>query len=142
MRSLLKWRTGTPFSAYTGVDSNLDGQFSDKPVLNGDPLLRNSFRQPNVFKQDLRVTKNFKIREEHNLALIFEMFNLWNTDNLSYDVNINEQGSSTSLGSLWGTGQTPLATFRTLRFPDGTLNTRSISFGLPFQLQVAAKYTF
>ena len=140
--SIVEWRTGTPFSAYTGVDSNLDGQFSDKPVLNGAPLLRNSFRQPNFFKQDLRVTKNFKVSEGHNLALIFEMFNLWNTDNLSYDVNINEQGSSTSLGSLWGTGQTPLATFRTLRFPDGTLNTRSISFGLPFQLQVAAKYTF
>ncbi|MCI0625113.1 MAG: hypothetical protein L0387_26295 [Acidobacteria bacterium] len=105
-------------------------------------MLRNSFRQPNFFKQDLRVSKNLKVREGHNLALIFEMFNLWNTDNLSYDVNINEQGGSTSLGSLWGAGQTPVSTFRTLRFPDGTLNIRGINVGLPFQLQVAAKYTF
>jgi hypothetical protein len=41
--STLEWRTGTPFSAFTGVDSNGDGQLTDRPIIAGVPLLRNSF---------------------------------------------------------------------------------------------------
>ncbi|MSO23481.1 MAG: hypothetical protein EXQ58_09570, partial [Acidobacteria bacterium] len=41
-----EWRTGSPFSAFTNVDSNGDGQFTDKPIVGGIPLLRSAFRQP------------------------------------------------------------------------------------------------
>ncbi len=77
-----EWRTGGPFSAFTNTDSNGDGQFTDKPIIGGIPLLRNAFRQPNIFNQNVRVSRNFKIREGHQVALIFEMFNIWNTENL------------------------------------------------------------
>ncbi len=136
-----EWRTGSPFSAFTGVDSNSDGQFTDKPIINGVPLLRNAFRQPNFFNQDIRLSRNIKIREGHQVALIFEMFNVWSTDNLSFGVSTNES-TTTALGSRWGTGQTPLSTFRTLYLPDGTFNRGGTNVGVPFQLQVAAKYTF
>ena len=63
--SVFEWRTGTPFSAFTNADSNGDGQFTDKPIINGLPLLRNAFRQPNFFNQDLRLTKNVRVREGH-----------------------------------------------------------------------------
>ena len=139
--TIAEWRTGSPFSAFTGGDSNGDGQFTDKPIIGGIPLLRNAFRQPNFFNQDLRVTKNFKIREGHQVSLIFEMFNLWNNENLSFGVSTNES-STTALGSRWGTGQTPLSTFRTFYLPDGTFNRGGTNVGTPFQLQVAAKYTF
>jgi hypothetical protein len=139
--TIVEWRTGHPFSAFTGSDSNGDGQFTDKPIIDGIPLLRNAFRQPNVFNQDLRVTKFLNIREGHQVSLIFEMFNLWNTENPFYDVSTNES-STAALGSQWGRGQTPLSTFRTIRFPDGTFNRNGASAGVPFQLQVAVRYTF
>lgn len=136
-----EWRTGSPFSAFTNVDSNGDGQFTDKPIIGGSPLLRNAFRQPNFFNQDIRLSWNFKIGEGHQLALIFEMFNVWNNENLSFGVSTNES-STTALGSRWGVGQTPLSTFRTFYLPDGTFNRFGVNVGTPFQLQVAAKYTF
>ena len=139
--SVFEWRTGTPFSAFTNADSNGDGQFTDKPIINGLPLLRNAFRQPNFFNQDVRLTKNVRVREGHQLAIIGEMFNIWNTENLSYLVSTNES-TTADLGSRWGPGQTPLSTFRTFRLPDGTLNRNGINAGFPFQLQVALKYTF
>jgi hypothetical protein len=139
--TIAEWRTGSPFSAFTNVDSNSDSQFTDKPIIGGIPLLRNAFRQPNFFNQDLRLTKNFKIREGHQVALIFEMFNVWNNENLSFGVSTNES-STTALGSRWGLGQTPLSTFRTFFLPDGTFNRGGTNVGTPFQLQVAAKYTF
>ena len=139
--TIAEWRTGSPFSAFTGGDSNGDGQFTDKPIIGGIPLLRNAFRQPNLFNQDLRVTKNFRIREGHQISLIFEMFNIWNNENLSFGVSTNES-STTAAGSRWGNGQTPLSTFRTFYLPDGTFNRGGTNVGVPFQLQVAAKYTF
>jgi hypothetical protein len=139
--TIVEWRTGSPFSAFTGTDSNGDSQFTDKPIIDGVPLLRNAFRQPNVFNQDMRLSKTIKIREGHQVSLLFEMFNLWNKRNLSYNVSTNES-STTALGSVWGRGQTPAATFRTLFLADGTFNQRGTNVAAPFQLQVAAKYTF
>src|SRR6185503_12653591 len=116
--SIGEWRTGSPFSAFTNVDSNADGQFTDKPIIGGIPLLRNGCRQPNFFNQDIRLSRNFKIREGHQMALIFEMFKIWNNENLSFGVSTNESTTS-ALGSRWGLAQTPLSTFRTFYLPNG-----------------------
>lgn len=150
---ITEWRTGLPFSAFTGVDSNRDSQFTDKPIIAGVPLLRNSFRQRNFFNTDLRVTKTFTIHEQHKIALMFEMFNVFNVHNFFYSVSTNES-STTALGSRWGTGQTPAVPFRTIHVPAGsssactrpgvdpTLNCGGASIASPFQLQVALKYSF
>lgn len=138
---ILTYRSGLPFSAFTGIDSNRDSQFTDKPIIGGVPLLRNSFRQPNFFNVDLRVAKSFPLVEEHKLELIFDMFNVFNNRNFTYGVSSNES-TTTALGSRWGTGQTPLTTFRTIRLPDGKLNRGGASVATPFQLQVALKYSF
>jgi TonB dependent receptor len=55
--TLTTWRTGIPFSAFTGVDSNNDRQFTDKPIINGVHLPRNSFRRGNFFNIDFRASK-------------------------------------------------------------------------------------
>ena len=140
--SIIEWRTNFPFSAFTGIDSNGDGQLTDKPIINGVPLLRNSFRQPNSFSHDLRLTKILRLTETHHLSWILDIFNVWNSNNFLFTTSINEQGSSTALGSLWGRGQVPLPTFRTLRLPDGSINRGGIFTAFPFQIQVAVKYTF
>jgi hypothetical protein len=138
---IVTYRTGVPFSAFTGTDSNGDSQNNDKPIIAGIPLLRNSFRQPNFFNIDLRVSKTFKIKEGHNLELLFDMFNVTNQRNFFYGVTVNES-STPALGSRWGIGQTPLPTFRTLTNPDGTYNRNTASVASPFQLQAALRYSF
>jgi hypothetical protein len=139
--SILQWRTGLPFSPFTGVDSNGDSQFTDKPIVNGVWLRRNSFRQPNFFGNDLRVTKNFSITERQRVQFIVDLFNFTNRRNFTYSVSSNES-STTALGSRWGTGQTPLPTFRTIYLQDGTLNRGGVNAGSPIQLQLALKYQF
>jgi len=161
-------RTGIPFSAFTGIDSNNDKQFTDKPIVNGVHLARNSFRQPNFFNIDFRASKTFTLHEKHKLALIFDMFNLINKHNFFYQVSTNES-TTTAAGGIWGTfptgdpraGQTlptPLPAFRTIHLPAGTtpncsavrlalgvdptLNCAGASIFAPFQLQLALKYTF
>jgi hypothetical protein len=138
---IFELRSGLPFSAFTGVDSNRDGQFTDKPIVNGVPLLRNAFRQPKYFNTDVRVSKFFPITERHRVILAADLFNLFNRRNWAYNVSTNES-STTALGSRWGTGQTPLPTFQSIYLPDGTLNTGGARVGNPFQMQLSLKYNF
>lgn len=138
---ILTFQTGFPFSAYTGVDSNGDSQYTDKPYIDGVMLPRSSFRNTNRFFPDMRVSKTWAIKERHRVMLAFDMFNFLNLNNLSYNVSDNES-STTALGSKWGTGQTPLSTFRSIYLPDGKLNMGGLSAGSPFQMQASLKYTF
>ena len=46
--------------------SNKDGNFTDRPIINGALLARNSFRQPNFWNTDLRVSKSIRFTERHN----------------------------------------------------------------------------
>ena len=141
--SVFEWRTGPPFTAFTGVDNNRDGQLTDRPIIAGVPLLRNAFRQPNHFQHDLRLAKNFQFgKNGRRLEWIAELFNTWDTKNYLFTFNPNEQGPAGAVGSLWGPGQTPLPTFRAKYLPDGSLNANGLFVGAPIQLQVALKYRF
>ena len=66
---IMTWRTGLPFSAFTNSDSNKDGNFTDRPIINGVLLARNSFRQPNFWNTDMRITKSFRIAERHKVEI-------------------------------------------------------------------------
>ena len=138
---IMTWRTGTPFSAYTNSDSNKDGNFTDRPIINGVLMDRNSFRQPNYWNTDLRISRNFRITERHRVELIVDLFNAFNHENWSYSVSSNES-TTTAKGSIWGTNQTPLSTFRALRLPDGTLNIGGASVSSPIQAQFSLRYAF
>jgi outer membrane receptor protein involved in Fe transport len=139
--AIMSARSGRPFSAFTGTDSNRDSQFTDKPIIDGVMLERNSFRQPNFFNADMRVSKFININERHRVQVIFDLFNILNRTNYYYNVSTNES-STTALGSRWGTGQTPLPTFRAIYLPDGSRNRGGVNVSDPFQAQVALKYTF
>jgi len=134
-------RSGLPFSAFTGVDSNKDGNFTDRPYIDGVSLPRNSFRQPNYWNTDLRVSKLFHLTERHTIQLNADLFNAFNHTNWFYGASTNES-TTTALGSKWGTGQTPLSTFRTILLPDGSYNKGGASVSSPFQLQLSLRYLF
>ena len=138
---IMNYRSGLPFSAVTNVDSNRDGLFTDRPIINGIPQLRNSFRQPNFFNLDMRASWSHTFVEKHKVEFLFDFFNILNHRNNFYSSSTNES-STTALGARWGTGQTPLATFRTFKLADGSLNKGAMSVSTPFQAQVGLKYSF
>jgi hypothetical protein len=138
---ILSLRSGTPFSPFTNVDLNKDSQFTDRPIVNGVMLERNSFRNLRYFQNDFRVSKRFHITERHYISLAADMFNLVNAANLGYGVSTNESTTS-ALAPRWGVGQTPISTFRNLYNSDGTLNKSTTNAGAPFQMQLSLKYNF
>ena len=75
---ITEWRTGLPFSAFTGTDSNRDSQFTDKPIINGVPLLRNSFRfrLHNTSYRGLRFSFRGTVGEAYVTFLLFGILTL------------------------------------------------------------------
>jgi hypothetical protein len=84
--------SGLAYPAYSSVDINGDtviNQFSnnDRPTVqigSGAPYLlpRYPARQPAFFSWDMRLTKDFKLRERYSLRLVADIFNLTNASNL------------------------------------------------------------
>lgn len=78
---VLQWRTGTPYTALLGFDANDDNEFNDRPVINGEIVERNSFRQPDFKTLDVRLTKSFSTGGG-DFQVFGEVFNVFNWDNL------------------------------------------------------------
>jgi outer membrane receptor protein involved in Fe transport len=82
------YRSGFPYTAYSeGWDSNGDGQDENEQALiqNSDGSYfryeRNTFRQPNYKKLDLRLSWTANFGRDFSLELIFDVFNVTNSDN-------------------------------------------------------------
>jgi hypothetical protein len=88
--SLATWRSGRSAPAYASNDINNDGNsgargiFSDRPTdpATGQLLPRFPFRQPKFFSFDIRLLKAFDVGDAGYLEGSFEVFNLFNNDNL------------------------------------------------------------
>jgi hypothetical protein len=93
--------TGQPYNVTIGSDANNDADSgTDRPTIGGVHYRRNSGRQPNAYRIDLRLAKNFRLGPG-KLGLIAECF------------NVNNHALYTVSNTTWGSGQTPLATFGT-----------------------------
>ncbi|HEY2738710.1 MAG TPA: hypothetical protein VGK45_09910, partial [Thermoanaerobaculia bacterium] len=115
--------TGTPYTATIGADVNGDGQSgTDRPTVNGVHFDRNSFRQPDIYSLDLRISKSFRVWTG-DLSIFADCFNCTNAANRS------------TTNTTWGTGQAPRSDF-------GTLNSFSTSNPPPRTIQLAARYDF
>ena len=114
--------TGSPFTPYTSSDLNNDGNFTDRPTVNGVNLGRNSYRYPDFASLDLRLQKAFALGPG-SLSLIAECFNCGN--NANWSVN-TAWGSNTS---------TPGSSF-----DSRLLNSSTIAF--PRTYQFAIRYDF
>jgi len=78
-----------PYNHTTGRDDNLDFITNDRPA----GVRFNSLRGDSLFLMDLRLTKKFFLRETTNVEVIWEMFNVFNTANLT-DYNGNERAAT------------------------------------------------
>jgi hypothetical protein len=81
----------------TGDDTNGDGYRVDRPA----GFARNSFRTPMQASFDASFVRRLALREHVRLELRAEVFNLFNRSNFI------------KLNNIYGTGETPAATFLT-----------------------------
>jgi hypothetical protein len=107
---ILTANTAPPYNQTTGIDDNLDFVINDRSLGVGF----NSLRGDSFFTTDLRLSKRVHLGETRNVELMWEMFNLFNTANLT-DFNGNQRAT-------------------TFRQPRAALP--------PFQAQLGARFTF
>ena len=139
LSGILTAQSGQPYSAFLNSDLNNDGNRSNERVPGS---ARNTYRLPNLFSVDPRLTKRIPITERANLNLIVEAFNVFNRRNITgvrttlYNVSTNTATATPCSGlGVGGRCLTPQTT-------------GSVAFGLPTNdlgprvLQLAAKFTF
>jgi hypothetical protein len=113
------YNTGSPYSGFAGADLNNDGEAStDRPTINGEHIGRNTFRQPDFYSLDLRLSKSFTLGPG-DIALAVDCFNCTDASNRFV--------TSTTRG----TGATPLATFG-----------QETGVGTPRTFQLSLRYDF
>lgn len=116
------YQTGRPFTPRVNVDMNNDGiADTDRPVVGGAHLARNSYRLPDFTTLDLRVGVGLDLGPGR-LSVLAECFNCANSANRGL----------TAAAQQWGTGATPPPTF-------GVPNTVTNS---PRAFQAALRYDF
>jgi hypothetical protein len=108
---IFSYASRLPFNILTGNDRNFDTNFNDRPLGVG----RNTGRGFNSTSLDLRLSRKFHLTDRFGLEAMFEGFNVLNRANLQLPNNV------------FGTGQTPLATFGS---PTAAGDPRQIQLGL------------
>ncbi len=93
-----RYATGSPYTPLAGRDLNNDNiGGTDRPTVDGVHLARNSFRQPDFYELDLRLSKGFKIWEG-NLQLFAECYNCTNAPNRSVTGANQVYGANPAVG--------------------------------------------
>ena len=120
LSSTFTYRSGTAENPVVGSDVNGDGNSSsDRPIVNGVELERNSYEGANYAGLNLRLSKRFGFDRRRALLLQIEAFNALNRTNLS------------GLNMTWGTTVDPRSTFGEFT-----------SANSPRQIQLGAKLEF
>jgi outer membrane receptor protein involved in Fe transport len=84
LSGIATWQSGQPYSALVNADLNNDGNNRNDRAPG---FARNSFRLPDYFSLDPRITKEFGIYGPVRVQLIAEAFNITNHTNLSTERN-------------------------------------------------------
>jgi len=141
----MRFTSGRPFNAVTGLDENGDGQNTDRPIINGVLIPRNAYRNYGFKDIDLRVQKNFALpNEKGGIAVSAEFFNLTNFAN----VQLAGAQLTYGLGETWVGGASPVLTnvgpqptFGQLKNAQGQY-IQTNTAGDPFQAQLGLRYSF
>lgn len=143
LSGIVRSRSGLPINPIAGTDTDGNATNNDRPYSAvGVPFLRNSFRNRGVVNNnDIRLLKNFSLRERYRIQLSAEFFNLFNLDNVTYAGQSNIYG----LGINPSTGApAPIdSRFMLLRNAAGDYNQPTTTqVGNPFQAQFGVRFFF
>jgi hypothetical protein len=129
----MRYNSGRPFSARTGSDSNRDGIANDRPMLNGEVVRRNTFRNTGYADTSVRVQKNVVLPGERTVAFSVEMFNLFNSPNV--ETRQITYGNDLSV-------PTTNALFNQVKDANGNYIPGSTVRTTPFQVQLGVRFQF
>lgn len=125
-----------------GLGPGMNGSGGDNRVYG---VGRNTFRYPEAWKADVRLSKKFILREQRELELLAESFNLFNHQNVTeidttgYEI---ESGSSGSLPTLTYLTQSTTGTAATTPAFGQPFNINATDFFRERQLQFGARLRF
>ncbi len=133
---IFQYYTGRPFSGFVSGSSGGAGSLNRSGGANRFPLLgRNSFREPEIWNFDLRISRKFYIRERVSFEILGEAFNLFNRTQVT---QLN--------GTLYNlnTAITPAHPVPTLDYnnPFGTITAAGGTLFRERQVQIAARFQF
>ncbi len=112
--SILQARSGLPYTAVIGSDTQNDGNTAnDRAIVDGRVVARNSFRQPSFFNWDMRLLKELPLGHAR-LTLSVEAFNVTAASNKNFGPDQE---------SIFGTPASPNA-----------------NFGIPFEAPSSARF--
>jgi hypothetical protein len=91
----MRFNSARPFSPRVGSDANFDGVSNDRPLLDGQVVQRNTFRNKGFSDVSMRVQKAFTLPNENGRLLFSaEMFNIFNFDNVEVGSSQMTYGNS------------------------------------------------
>jgi hypothetical protein len=147
---LFHFRSGLPVDASTGGDTSelLSGNVGNRPLQSpGLFMLRNAFRNRSYKTVDLRISKNFAVKERMRLQAYCDMFNAFNFNNVGFisaTVYPNNPAFNYGLGILPDGRLAPIDPgFLRLRTVSGKYDPETTAQqGTPFQAQLGLRLVF
>jgi hypothetical protein len=134
--------SGRPFTALAGTDLNQDQQNTDRPVINGQVLERNTFRNTGFKDVSMRLQRNFRLpNEKGTVSLSGEVFNVFNFANVQIGASNMVYGAGSVLQNGLIVQPAALSTFAQLKDSQGHY-LQSNTAGDALQAQLGIRFRF
>jgi hypothetical protein len=134
--------SGRPFTALAGTDLNQDQQNTDRPVINGQVLERNTFRNTGFKDVSMRVQRNFRLpNEKGTVSLSGEVFNVFNFANVQIGASNMVYGPGSVLQNGLIVQPAAFSTFAQLKDSQGHY-LQSNTAGDALQAQLGIRFRF
>lgn len=153
--ALAQFESARPYTMSTPLDINGDGNENDRAVVNGVQTSLDQFRGAPFSQIDLRVSREFRVRENLHFRPFAEFFNLLNRSNpgnnfipdvsaLPLTVNSLTNATAFCLDPSCSSNR-PIRSISDLRVPAGALGDffgPATTVGIPFAMQAGFRLTF
>jgi len=153
--TLAQFESARPYTMFTPVDVNGDGNVNDRAVVDGVQTSLDQFRGTPFSQIDLRVSRKFKVWEGVSVGPFVEFFNLLNRTNpgnnyipdiSALPVPVNDLTNATAFCLNAACRATaPITSYKQLRMPAGALGDffgPGTTVGIPFAAQVGFRMEF
>jgi len=151
--TLAQFESARPFTMFTPVDINGDGNVNDRAVVNGVQTSLDEFRGKAFQQVDLRISRQFAIGEHVRVRPFAEFFNLFNRQNPGNNylpdisaLPVNDITNATAIClNAACTQQQPIKSLKQISQPAGALGDffgPGTTVGIPFAAQLGVRVSF
>jgi hypothetical protein len=138
----MRFNSGRPFSAQVGSDLNRDAVLRDRPVIDGQVIARNTYRNKGFSEVNLRVQRGFAAPGNTRAIVSLELFNAFDFDNVEVGAANMVYGPGTIIQNGALVSQAPPANFGQVKAANGNYLLNSGLRSSPFQAQIGLRFQF